>query len=80
MSSRTIPAGLANHLQQPSTTIAYLLKVTPLYGADPFGITSLDQDIVYDDGNGALTYRASVGYTPSDFVSDNALTVDNGEA
>ena len=40
------------------TTNCYLLKITPANGK-PYGATSLDKDIVYDDGEGILKYKAS---------------------
>lgn len=64
---------------RPVTTLCRLLKVSPI-GQTPFGITSLNRDIVFDDGNGAITYRAACGYTPSDIVTKTDLSVNNSEA
>lgn len=72
---RTVPSALATHLAGPQT-ICYLLKITPKV-VSPFGITSLDADVVYDDGNGAMTYYAKSGYTPMDIDTHSDLSVDN---
>lgn len=79
--SRNIPAALAAHLKQPATTVCYLLRIMPKRPDAPtFGLTSLDDDRTYDDGTGALTYRAKRGYTPFDLETKTDLSVDNAEA
>lgn len=80
MSSRNIPINLVTHLNQAATTTCALLKVVPRSTAAVFGITTLDADVVYDDGTGPLTYRARRGYTAADVVLNSSLGVDNGEA
>jgi hypothetical protein len=79
--SRTIPAALAAHLAGAATTTCGLLKITPIT-LPAFGITTLDRDIVYDDGTGSgpITYYAACGYTASDTDTKSDLTVDNAEA
>ena len=76
---RACSAALAAHLAGPATTICFLLKVTPKNAA-VFGITTLDRDVTYDDGNGAVTYRAKRGYTAMDVATHADMSVDNSEA
>lgn len=77
---RTISAALKAHLQGSSTSACYLMKVTPVSGADQFGITTLDRDVTYDDGAGPVTYRAKRGYTSFDVQTRADLSVDNSQA
>lgn len=78
---RTIPSALATDLAKSATTLCYLLKVIPKRtGVSTFGITTLDKDVIYDDGGGPLTYRAATGYTAFDVDTTSALNVDNSEA
>ena len=79
--SRNIPPALAAHLKQPATTICFLLKIMPKRpGVATFGLTTLDADRTYDDGTGALTYRAKRGYTAFDLDTRSDLSVDSSEA
>lgn len=80
MSGRTIPALLATDMAKNATTLCYLLKVMPRSSAPIFGITTLDQDFVYDDGGGPVTYRAKTGYTAFDLATSTDMNVDNSEA
>lgn len=78
---RNVPPALAAHLKQPATTVCYLLKIMPKRPDVPvFGLTTLDDDRVYDDGTGPLTYRAKRGYTAFDVDTRADLSVDNSEA
>lgn len=77
--SRNVPEPLHNWLAAGGHTSCALLLITPAR-IDPFGITSLDKDVTYDAGTGAVTYRAKCGFTPSDMVSAMDLSVDNSEA
>lgn len=77
--SRTIPIALANHLAEPATTTCRLWRVAPAAGGTPFGLTSLDRDVTFDDGDGAVTYKAKRGYTPYAIEANADLSVDNSE-
>lgn len=77
---RSMSNALKTHLQGSSTSVCYLLKVTPVSGAALFGITTLDHDVTYDDGSGPLTYRAKRGYTSFDVQTRADLSVDNSQA
>ncbi len=74
MSGRSIPIALQTHLKQSSTTTCRLWKVMA-YGVTPFGLSSLDRDVVYD----GVTYKAHRGYTPYSIQADADLSVDNSE-
>ncbi len=79
---RVIPIELQEHIASGSTTTCILVKVTPVQpGYIPFGITTLDTDLTYDDGVGAgpLLYSAAVGSEPSTLTSSADLTVSGGE-
>ncbi len=62
--------------QKGVTSFCKLLRVSTV-GGDQFGFTSLDQDIVYNDGRGSLTYRAARGFMPARVSTNESLSVDN---
>lgn len=76
---RNIPPALQAHLDQPVTTTCRLLKITLRDGVTSFGFTTLDQPVVYDDGEGAITYTATNGFDPSAFASDSTYAIANAE-
>lgn len=76
---RTVPAPLQTHLDGSANTTCRLLKVMLKSGV-VYGLTTLDRDIEYDDGAGALNYVATNGFDPSDLSSDVGFSVDNAEA
>lgn len=75
---KTIPISLQNHLNEDATTVCFLSRIETKEGT-VYGFTSLDEDIVYDDGNGPVTYRAENGFTPSRLQATADLSVDNAE-
>lgn len=81
---KSIPLALLDHLAQPVTSTCYLQKIGPI-GADGsfpgtyLALTSLDRDVVYDDGDGERTYYAASGMQASTLAASNDLAVDNGE-
>lgn len=75
---RTVPVALQSHLDGAGTTTCRLLKVM-LRNGTSYGITTLDRDIVYNDGSGSLTYVATNGFDASDISADVGYTVDNSE-
>jgi uncharacterized phage protein (TIGR02218 family) len=78
---KSISIALRNHLALPVTTTCYLQKVGPIDSSGTvIALTSLDRDVVYDDGDGPLTYYASTGMQLSNLSASNDLTVDNGES
>lgn len=76
--SRVVPLALQDHLDQHATTTTRLLKLF-LKNGSTFGLTMLDQNVVYDDGAGELTYYAMNGFDPSTLSGDIAYSVDNAE-
>jgi uncharacterized phage protein (TIGR02218 family) len=78
--TREVPAALAAHLLQPDTTTCRLLKISLRNGV-VYGITTLDRDVIYDDGSGdeEITYVATNGFDPSTIASDVGYGVDNSE-
>ena len=76
---RTIPAALQARLDQPVTTTCRLLRIA-LRDGRVFGVTSLDADVTYDDGRGAVVYRANQGVDASALAADTDLSVANAEA
>lgn len=77
--SRTIPPLLEAHLLQSTTTTCRLLRVA-LKNGTIYGLCTLDRDLVYDDGDGEITYVATNGFDPSTFSSDTGYSVDNAES
>jgi uncharacterized phage protein (TIGR02218 family) len=78
---RSIPLALRDHLDGDATTTCLLLRIAPVRpGFAPYGLTSLDQDRVYDDGRGPVAYLAAVGTQPSLVQSSADLSVTNAEA
>lgn len=78
--SRYVPAALQAHLDSGETTMTFIMRIDPVQPGFPsVGCTMLDQDIVYNDGLGSLTYRATIGMTPSTLSSTSSMGVDNGE-
>lgn len=81
---RTIPIALAPQVAiGASSTRCALLKITPVQpGYAPFGVTSLDRDVTYDDGSGdgPILYSASVGNDVSSLTSASDLSVAGGES
>lgn len=78
---RSIPILLQDHLDSGETTTCLLLKVIPvdpLY--PPYGVTTLDQDVLYDDGDGLTRYRAAIGADPTSLQGSANLSVDNAQS
>lgn len=76
---KNIPIALAIHQALPATTLCYVQKVGPLPGGGYITLTSLDRNVVFDDGGGELTYYARTGMQLSNLSASNDLSVDNGE-
>lgn len=79
--SREIPVDLVSHLSGSNHTTCILIKVTPVQpGYAPYGVTTMNTDVNYDDGAGVLSYSASIGAEPSTLNSSADLSVDAGES
>lgn len=78
---RNIPIALQDHLDQDATTTCRLLRIQPVTpGYAAYGVTDLDQDVIYDDGNGPLLYHAAIGSQPTALKGSSDLSVDNAES
>lgn len=77
---RTISAELQAHLNGSATTTTLLLRIDPVTPGYPsIGATLLDRDVVYDDGDGEVTYKATIGMVPANIVSSASMEVGNTE-
>lgn len=77
---RVIPSLLLDHLRQPATTTCTLIKIEPVQvGYPTYGVTTLDRNIIYDDGEGELEYLAAIGAQLSTFASSADMAVDGAE-
>jgi len=78
---KTTSPELQAHLAGELISLAYLWKVKRTDGTI-IGFTSLDEDILFDsgDGDGIVTYAASTGFTNSAAAQKSDLSVDNLEA
>lgn len=76
---RQIPIDLLDHIAGPVTSTALLMRIAPI-NLPPYGVTSCDRPLTYDDGSGVLTYSARVGVQSSAVQLSASLAVDNAEA
>lgn len=73
---RLIPAQLLSHLQEDATTTCHLVKITPVTdGYAPYGITSLNRDVIYE----GLLYSAAIGLNGAAVALTSDLQVNNTE-
>lgn len=77
--SRTIPVALQTAFDSRTTTLTQLLRIEPVDGA-PFGLCLTNQDITYDDGHGAITYKSLSGFDDPAYEQSSGREVDNAEA
>lgn len=76
---RSIPIELVNHLGGVARTTCVLVKVMPVQpGYVTYGVTSLDRDVLYDDGNGELNYSAAIGAEVTTMAGYSDLSADAG--
>lgn len=78
---RHIPERLGEHLASGAPTVTCILKIIPGLGSQsaPFGLSSLDDDIPYDDGKGVVIYKEKYGFNLFDIAYNADLSVDNTE-
>lgn len=75
---RNVPAAIQTALDSGVTTMTFLLRIDPVTeGYDSFGATLLDKDVVYDDGEGELTYLAPIGMVPANISASGDMEVGN---
>ena len=75
---RTIPLALKNHKASDATTLCQLIRIETQDG-EVIGMTTLDRNVVYDDGQGEITYYAPIGFEPASIYSTADFGVDNTE-
>lgn len=75
---KSIPIALQAHYDTGCTTTCELVRIECKDGT-VLGMTTLDSDVVYDDGDGPVTYRADNGFRPSRSQQSADLDVDNAE-
>lgn len=75
---KSIPITLQSHLDLDATTLCNITRVETKDGT-VYGFTDLDFDIVYDDGDGSVTYKAENGFTHSRQQAAADTSVDNSE-
>jgi uncharacterized phage protein (TIGR02218 family) len=75
---KSIPIALQAHYDEDACTTCQLTRVETKDGT-VYGFTDLDADVVYDDGDGSVTYRAENGFTPSRQQASADMAVDNSE-
>lgn len=76
--SRTLSAALAARLASSAHSRATMLRIDLVDGAS-IGITDHDRDIVFDLGDGALSYDSGTGILPSDVELSASLEADSFE-
>lgn len=78
---KRIPISLQSHLREPATTWCFLLRVACVgrWQGVVLGFTTLDVDLSYDDGAGAVAYRAGNGFKPERMESAADFSVGNTE-
>lgn len=75
---RSIPLQLQQHKNQSATTTCWLIRIAPQEG-EVVGLTTLDRDVVFDDGRGEVRYLAPVGFQPAAIISKAGPGVDTAE-
>lgn len=78
---RLVVPSMQDHLDGESTTTCRLLRIDPRQpNVAGYGVTSLDVDVWYDDGEGLRLYSAPVGMQPTLTQASSDLSVDNAES
>lgn len=77
--SRVLSGALASHLATRRTTLARCLRLD-LTDGTALGFTTLDIDLSVNLGDGALSYAAGTGVTPSALALSLGFDADNLEA
>lgn len=77
--SRSIPPALQAYMAGHGLTMGKIVKIGPMPDGSFRALAMVDRAVVYDDGEGELTYIARTGAQMSAFVSSADLGVDNAE-
>lgn len=79
--SRTVPPLLLADIQSGVTTLGALIRIVPVEAAYPaIGLSSVDKTLVFDNGDGDLTYSAAVGFFTNSFVTSADKEVGTSQA
>jgi len=76
--SRKIPTQVQLNIDSNASTLTRLLRVI-LASGTTYGICMTNRDVVYDHGDGEVTYVAANGFDPSTIASDISYSVGNAE-
>ncbi|AMW36138.1 hypothetical protein [Xanthomonas phage XAJ2] len=76
---KNIPVQLLNHMAGDVTTVCTLIKIKCVgaFAGRVYGFTSLDADIVYNDGLDNINYMSNNGFAPEALESSADLSVGN---
>jgi hypothetical protein len=74
----SVSAAMKRRLARGKQDLCTIIRIQRLDGTI-LGFTDNDRDIVYNDGDGAVTYLAAVGYLPRDASQASDMSVDNSE-
>lgn len=78
---RNVPFDMLQDMRRGCTTLCDLVRFDPADPAYPsYFVTSLDQDVPYDDGTGEQRYLARIGFERSTLIANADLSVDGGDA
>lgn len=75
---KTIPIALQTHYEQEATSWCFLARIECKNGT-VVGLTTLDADLTYDDGRGAVTYLAANGLGMHAIQATADLSIDNSD-
>lgn len=78
---KQIPIALQDHYNSYATTWCYLMRIACIgkYSNVVKGFTSLDESLVYNDGQGDVLYKCDNGFMPAKFQQTADFSVDNTE-
>lgn len=76
---RNVPTELKKILQSRAVHAAQLLRIAPVNGP-VIGYCNVNTDIIYDDGDGPVTYKSLTGFEDSAYQASIGSEVDNAEA
>ncbi len=75
---RTLGAGLLAHVQSDAHQRAYMMRLDLIDGTS-LGVTDHDKPLIFDLGDGSITYRADTGILASDVAFKAGLDSNNYE-
>lgn len=76
---KTIPIALLERMQRPTGSWAFLAKVVSAKTGTVYGFTTLDDDIVFNDGIHQVTYDSRNELRPQNIQNSNTYDADSTE-